>query len=197
MVNATTLARVKAHLGDAGTANDAILNALIESVSREIEAYVQYPLLQAERTEDYDLGLNDRLIFLRVVPVVSVAEVKVGPTDWDWAALTALTVEKDYHLGRGGQIYLRVTVRGGFQQARVKYTAGLGTTDAAVAAAAGDLALAAEIQVCEEWRRRDNPSTVTVPGPSGSKTLDAPHRLLPRARELLARYVRLAAMVPA
>lgn len=191
MVNATTLARVKAQLGDTGSANDALLGVLIASVSAEIEGALGYPLLQAERTEHYDLDQNDRIIFLRVVPVVSVAEVKVGPSSWDFTTLSALTADQDYRLGRDGQLWLELRTYSGFDKARVRYTAGLGTSDTAVVAAAPDLALAADIQVCEEWRRRNNPAQITVPGPKGAKTLDSPHRFLPRVEQLIARYRRL------
>lgn len=191
MSNATTLARVKEYLGDTGTANDALLNVLIPAVSREIEAHIGYVLTQAERTETYDLELNDEFIFLRVVPVVSVAEVKVGPSYWDFAGISALTANQDYRLGPDGQLYLNVRVRGGFQKAQVKYTAGFGTTDAAVIAAAPELALAADMQVAEEWRRREDPQTISRPGPKGATALASPLVFLPRAHELLGRYRRM------
>ncbi len=191
MVNATTLTRVKTFMGDAGSANDALLTQLLESFAREIEAYIGYALLSTSRVEFHDLNLDDRIVFLNVVPVASVAEVKVGPTYWDFDALTALEADKDYRLMADGQLFLNFRPSGtGPQKARVTYTAGLGATDSAVATAAGDLALAAEIQVSEEWRRRANPATVSIPTPKGAKTYDAPHRLLPRVRELLSRYVR-------
>lgn len=191
MANVTTLARVKAHMGDAGTANDSVYTSLIEAISREIEAFLGYPVTQAARTEQHDLEQNQRLIFLRVIPVVSIASVKVGPTYWDFASMTALTADQDYRLGQAGELFLNFAPQGGFQKAQVVYTAGLGTSDEAVATAAPELALAANIQVAEEWRRRSNPSTVTVPGPKGSKQLDAPHRLLPRARQILSTRRRL------
>ena len=186
MVNATTLARVKALLGDTSSANDALYTTLIDGVSREFEAVLGYPLLQAERTDFYDLNQNDRIIFLRVVPVVSVAEVKIGPTYWDFTGLSALTADQDYRLGQDGQLWLEERTYSGFQKAQVRYTAGLGTTDAAVIAAAAELALAADMQVAEEFRRRNNPTTVSRPGPGGtSKTYSAPHGMLPRVLELL------------
>lgn len=190
MANATTLARVKAYLGgDPG--NDALLATLIEGVSREIESHIGYALTQAARTETYDLDQNDELIFLRVVPVVAVAEVKVGPSYWDFTSLSALTADQDYRLGPDGQLFLNVRAMSGFQKAQVQYTAGLGTTDAAVIAAAPDLALAADMQVAEEWRRRMDPSTVTRPGPKGPTVLASPLTFLPRVEELLARYRRM------
>lgn len=199
MANITTLARVKAHLGvpasEVGTpettARDALLTTLADAVSRDFEAFLGYQVTQAARTERYDLEVNQRLIFLRVIPVVSIAEVKVGPGNWDFAALTALVAEQDYRLGQAGELYLNFAPQGGFQKAQVTYTAGLGTTDDGIATAAPELALAANIQVAEEWRRRSNPSTMSVPGPKGSKVLDAPHRLLPRVRELLSGKRRL------
>lgn len=193
MVNATTLTRVKDFMGATTTdaARDALLTSLIESVSREFEAYIGYPLASAARTEYHDLKLDTRILFLAVVPVASIAEVKVGPANWDFASLTALTADTDYHLGADGQLYLNFRPGAiGLQKAKVTYTAGLGASDEAVATAAPALAMAANEQVAEEWRRRSNPSTVSYPTPKGSKTLDAPHRMLPRVHELLAAFVR-------
>jgi len=193
MANCTTLARVKALLGDTGTANETLLTSLIGSVSKEIEAWIGYPVTQAARTELYSLGQNDRFLFLNVIPVVSVAEVKVSALgSWDWASIDALTADTDYHVGGSGLIYWNFPTRKGFENARVTYTAGLGSDDAAVIVAAPDLALACDLQVAEDWRRRFDPSALSIPGPKGAKTLAAPVRFMPRVVELLSRYRRLA-----
>jgi hypothetical protein len=193
MVNATTLTRVRSHLGktDVDATFDSLINGYIDAVSREIEAVIGYPLLQAARVEQYDIEQNDRIVFLRVLPVVSVAEVKIGPTYWDFAALTALVANQDYRLGPDGQLWFETKTYSGYQKVQVTYTAGFGTSDAAVVAAAPDLATAADIQVSEEWRRRDNPAQITVPGPNGTKTLSSPHTMLPRVEELLAKHIRM------
>lgn len=192
MVNATTISRVKAHMGDTSSSNDALYTSLIAAVSREIELSIGYDLLQAERTERYDLSPHDRFIFLKVIPVVSVAEVKIGPSYWDFTGISALTADQDYRLGPDGVLYLNGSWGAGYQKAQVRYTAGLGTSDANVVTAAPDLALAADVQVCEEFRRRTNPNTISRPGPGGKSTVyAAPHGFLPRVEELLASYRRL------
>lgn len=192
MVSATTLSRVKAHIGDTSSANDALYASLIVSVSREVELCIGYDLLQAERTELYDLSQHDRFIFLNVVPVVSVAEVKIGPSYWGFSGISALTADQDYRLGPDGRLYLNGDWGYGFQKAQVKYTAGFGTTDTAVIAAAPAIAFATDIQVVEEFQRRRNPSTLTTTGPGGAaKTYVARHGLLPRVLELLSPYRRL------
>jgi hypothetical protein len=191
MANCTTITRVKSLLGDTGTANDTLLTSLVSSVSKEIEAWLGYPVTLAARTELHSLGQNDSFLFLHVVPVVSVAEVKVASSGWDWASLTALVADTDYHIGGGGRIYWNFATRAGFENARVTYTAGLGAADADVIAAAPDLSLAADMQVAEDWRRRFEPSVLSVPGPAGAKTLAAPVRFMPRVVELLSRYRRI------
>lgn len=192
MANCTTTARVKALLGDTGSANDTLLGSLVSSVSKEIEAWIGYPVTLAARTELHSLGQNDDFLFLHVVPVTVVSEVKVASSGaWDWASLTALVADTDYHLGGGGRIYWNFQTRAGFENARVTYTAGLGANDADVITAAPDLALAADMQVAEDWRRRFEPSVLSVPGPAGAKTLAAPVRFMPRVVELLSRYRRI------
>jgi hypothetical protein len=179
-------------MGDAvaSTVNDALYTVLIESVSREIEAFIGYPLTALERTEFYTLKNGDPIVWLRVVPVASIGEVKIASTLGDFTTVDALVADTDYRLGDDGALYLNVDIRDGYQRARVRYTAGLGANDSAVITAAGDLAAAATMQVGEEWRRRMDPASVSIPGPKGAKALASPHGLLPRVREVLSRYRR-------
>lgn len=196
MVNATTLTRLKAYMDatDTVAARDALWTSLIGAVSREFESYIGYPLLQTSRTEYHDVAVGDEIIFLDVLPVVSVTTVKIGASGWDFAAQTALTADSDYRVGdlAQGQIYINFEVRGtGYHKAQIVYVAGLGATDEAVAAAAENMALACNMQVAEDWNRRQNPMTVSIPGPSGAKTMASPSRLMPRVLELLAPYRRI------
>lgn len=190
-MNATTLARVKAHIGDTGAAQDALLTSLIAAVSREFEAYIGYPLALAQRTEFYSIKTNDEFVFLKVLPVVSVDEVKYGVSNWDFASTSPLTADRDYRVGNDGVLFLDFQTRVGFQGVQVTYTAGLGATDENVALSAQDLALAANIQVAEEWRRASSPTTVSVPTPKGNKVYADQHRLLPYVRQILGAYQRL------
>lgn len=184
-VNATTLTRVKAQLGDAGSANDTLLTSLIDSVSRAIEKYIGYEIESKSRTETYDVNLGDHLVFLRSRPVSSITSVKIAVEGvWDFTAYTALVANQQYRL-IGNELYLYSGYTTGRDVLQVVYVAGIAATDTAVPT---NIALAADIQIAEEWRRRNNPAVVTVPGPKGSKTLDTPHRLLPRVAELLSAH---------
>lgn len=193
MVNATTLTRVKSLIGYAGNENDTLLSALIESVSREIEGYIGYEIEKKQRTEFYSPELNCRRVFLTVVPVESVDEVVVAREgSWDFAGATALTAGTHYRL-RGLDVGEILFTEGalifGFETLRIKYTAGISATDIAT----GAVALAADHQVAEEFRRRNNPMTQQRPGPSKTtKTYTDHHQLMPRVRELLQPYRRYA-----
>jgi hypothetical protein len=193
VVNATTTARVKALLGDGSSTNDTLYGTLVESVSREIEKFIGYELEQKSRVEIYSPELNEHLVFLRTIPVVSITQVRVAAEGvWDFAAYTALVANTHYRLLSGGELYFSSGLIVGRDTLEVTYVAGIGANDAAVIAAAGDLALAADIQVCEEFRRKNNPTTASRPGPGGtSKTYTAPHGFLPRVIELLAPYRRI------
>ena len=200
MVNATTLARVRAYLGIAvaepvttSTAErDALLTVLVDGVSREIEGHLGFPLLQASRAEFY--SPSSRIVQLNVVPIVSVSEVRTASEgSWDYTAGLALTADQHYRL-RGGRVgelfFLDGVLIYGFETLKVTYTAGFGTTDALVIAAASDLADAADMQVAEEWRRRADPQTISRPGPKGATALASPLVLMPRVRQILSRYRR-------
>jgi hypothetical protein len=194
MANATTLARVKdlIPVPQANVEYDALLNALIASVTREVEQFLGYEITQTERTQLYSVRVRDRYVFLRVVPVVSVAEVRVASL-YDFASSTPLTADRDYHLSdaaAGMLIFEPGVLYEGEDTLQVRYTAGLGTTELNIEAAAPDLAHAAALQVGEEFRRRNTPSVQTTPGPRGSRTNVGSLRLLDRVKELLAPYQR-------
>lgn len=192
VVNATTLARVKAHSGDTATGNDALLTTLIDQVSRDIEKFLGYELEQKSRVEIRSPDVNQRIVHLRHRPVVSVTQVRVAAEgSWNFAAFQVLTANADYRLS-GDSIYFFGGLIWGRDTLEITYTAGLGANDAAVIAAAPEVALAAELQTNEEFRRRTNPNTLSRPGPGGTKTYAAPHGMLPRVRELLFSRRRMA-----
>lgn len=192
MVDATTLTRVKALSGDTSAQNDALLTTLISQVSREIESLIGYELERKSRVEVRSPEINQRIIMLKHRPVVSVTQVRVAVEgSWDFATHAALTANSDYKLS-GNSLYFTSGLIYGKDTLEITYIGGIGATTTDVVANAPSLALAAEIQVNEEFRRRTNPSTISRPGPGGTKVYAAPHGMLPRVRELLFPYRRIA-----
>lgn len=190
-IDATTVARVKTVLGKTDSADDTFLGNAISAVSRQFEGILHYELEQTSRVEDYGVQLHQRELFLRQWPLVSVTSVVVS-SDWDFANGTTLTADEDYRIDTvtGSVYFLRGALIAGFQTARVTYVAGLGTDTSNLETTAPDIVMAADLQVAEDFRRRDNPSTVTRGQLGKRKTFADQHNLLDRVRELLQPHIK-------
>ncbi len=206
---ATTKARVKALLDipDATTTHDAVLTNFIAAVSKRIEAFIDRPLLQSARTEEYDLKPRQRVIFLRAYPLTAqsdISSIKVA-TDWDFAAATAVS-SSDYHVDLvTGAVHLNYSpitnylgnnmgVAPGAVQ--VVYTGGLGAVssgsdpNATFLTNYADIASACETQVVAMWRRRDDPGRKTTKIGQYGATNEAPLEFLSDVRQSLLPYRR-------
>lgn len=184
-VNCTTLARVRDRLKKtnvADTSDDTLLQEMIDGVSREIERHLGYELEQKSRVERYSPEVGNHLVFLRQRPVVSITQVRVASEGtWDFAIYTTLVANKDYRLV-GNNLYFVAGLIFGRDTLEVTYVAGVGTTDAAVITAAPEIALAADTQIVEDFKRRDSQGA----SGKGGKTYVGEIELLKRTRQLLA-----------
>lgn len=201
LIYATTLARVKTMLGIPTTVStyNAALTNVIAAVSSEFEKYLNRPLSQEARTEDYTLTLNGRSIWLLATPVVTVTSIKV---DAGWSFSVSALDSTRYKVNEDtGRVYFLDNLVGGLgvsdldpeavDALRVVYTGGIASATASLLTVAPDIALAADIQVAEDWRRRDNPNTQKRGGPGGGTTWTEAHRLLPRVMDLLQPHRRM------
>ncbi len=135
-VNLTTPADVKAYLGLTGSAQDALLTALIARASEAIERYCSREFAQLARTEYYDGRGVPRLI-LRQRPVAAApAPVLIDDLDRLFAPGSAIPAADILLRAEEGIIELR---RGDFQDGRlnikVTYTAGYAAVPAPLAQA--------------------------------------------------------------
>lgn len=190
-VNATTLARVKDRLKKtnvADTADDALLQILIDGTSREFERHLGFELEQKSRIEKYSPEVGDQLVFLKQRPVVSIAQVRVAAEGtWDFALYTTLVANRDYRLIAASELYFVSGLIYGKDTLEVTYVAGLGVDTAALITAAPDVALAADIQVTEDFRRKDTATASQRDGKSFSSEMT----LLPRVIQILSMRRRL------
>ena len=208
-MNATTTLRVKALLDipAATTTHDAVLDNFVGAVSKRIEVFIDRPLVQAARTEEYDLKPRQRVIFLRSYPLSAqgdVTSVKVA-TNWDFAAATAIT-STDYHADLStGSLHLNYSPITNYlgnnmgvapNAVQVIYTGGFGAIasgsdpDATFLADYADIASACELQVVAMWRRRDDPGRRTTKIGQYGATNEAPLEFLPDVRQALLPYRR-------
>lgn len=197
LVPATTPARVRALMGgevaSSGSSLDALLTELIKAVTVEIEAFLGYPLELAERTEEYSVGPGAQILLLRVQPVTGVSSVKEDET-WGFGASTALS-SSDYRLDReAATLHFASRLRGGARAVQVVYTAGLGATTADIIANAPWVAMACDLQVYADFRRKGLTTTKSRGGPNGGITL-TDHQLLGRVQQMLRGHQRLPAGV--
>lgn len=199
LIYATTLTRVKSLLDipTTATAANVTLTGMIAAVSAEIENFIGKPLSREARTEDYTIALHGRAIWLRATPVLTVASINVDPF-WQWTG-DAIETDRYKLTATTGQVYFLDQLIGGISDlapeavdaVRVVYTGGIATSTAELLTAAPDIALAADLQVAEDWRRRDNPATSRHGGPGGGSSWIDNHRFLPRVQELLLSHRRM------
>ena len=203
-MDATTIARVKALLEITSTTHDAVLSALIATVSQRIESFIDRPIEAAARTEEYDIKPRQRVLFLRAYPLTAqtdIASIKIA-TNWDFAAATAVT-STDYHVDFDtGAVhfnfypltqYMGNNVATAPNAVQVLYTGGFtatadGTTQFIVDYPA--IAYAAETQVIAMWRRRDEPMVKTTKIGDYGSTVEGAVKFLPDVIEALIPYRR-------
>lgn len=189
---ATTPERVRTQLVKTDKTGDVLLAQMIAGVSKEIEHFLGYDFEQAQRTEEYTLDLHQRDVFLRVLPVVTLDEVRWDPLHlWPTDTIVDAT---NYHTDlASGILRLSATYNPRYKALQVKYTAGLATTTFGIPDAAPDIAYACDLQVSEDWRRKDSMGVSRRGGSGGGKSFQGEHRFLPRVIDLLTPRRRLVA----
>lgn len=203
MLQLVQVATVLAKLASDGTtissggAAEAELTRLINQVSGIANRLVagSVGLLKAERTEDYGLREGQRVVWLRAWPVDLTATVDVR-IDSDRAfGLGDVVDPADYTIvDRYGALEFDTwywpTVVYGENILRVKYTAGLAATAAALETAYPDLAMAIADQVIHHWRRRGNKGGQAQQAGAGSNTYAGGVDWLPQSLEVVLSFQR-------
>lgn len=186
-LDATDKATVKTIIGKTDAGDDATLDAMIAAVSDEIEVELDTDLLQATKTEEYDVADRQRLFFLRKYPVASITTVK-SRSDWDWASASALDSAL-YHLRPNSRrLYIEAGLVSGPGTLQVVYVGGFDTTVALILSNFPSISMAANIAVVAMWRKRKDPLKVGV-SQAGAKIDWQSELVLPkRSLQLLARW---------
>lgn len=198
-MDATTLARVKALLDISGTSHDTVLTDIIGAVSARIENFIDRPLEQTSRTEEYNVRPRQNKLFLRAYPVASITSIKIA-TDWDYASATAVDTS-DYRVtSDNGMLhfnffpvtsYLGDNYQAAPDAVQVVYTGGLATSTANLVSAYPNIAFAADMQVVAAWRRRDTPQGNSINTGGASIAYEKPLAMIPDVIEALTPYRRL------
>lgn len=200
-IDCTTLARVKSIMGwtDSDATRDALVETIIDAVSERIEAYIGSPLTNAQRTEEYDLRPRQAVIFLRVVPVTSIYSVTVAE---DWVFNLSTPIDSSlYRVNQyTGELWLRTELAeartdGLWQDhplgCQIVYTAGFATDTATLLSSYPAIGLAADLWVCEIFRRKSEVmgTTKRIGDSSSSRTDEL--RMPKEVSEALSQYRRI------
>ena len=198
-MDATTLARVKALLDISGSSQDAVLTTMISAVSARIENFLDRPLAQTSRTEEYNIKPRQRKLFLRAYPVTTVASIKIAP-DWNYGAATAVATD-DYRLTSDNGLihfnfypvtsYLGDNYEAAPDAVQITYTGGLATNTTNLISDYPNIAFAADMQVVAAWRRRDTPQGNGINMGGSTITYEKPLAMIPDVIEALTPYRRL------
>jgi uncharacterized phiE125 gp8 family phage protein len=195
-IDATTLARVKSQLDISGSSEDTLIALMITAVSRQIEKYIGRPLVIETLTEEYDGHARMHSIYLRRYPVQDIFSIKTR-SDWKFGDADAIDADLYHVISETGEILLDFSPRVGPKSVQINYKAGFADETVESGADSGlvedypDVALSADFQVAETWRRRDQaaPRRTTVAG-SGLEWEEA-LQFLPIVRDLLSPYRRM------
>jgi uncharacterized phiE125 gp8 family phage protein len=185
------LADVKARLDITDSSKDALLGDIITAVSRAIEQHCQREFYQESRTRVFDTRRKDEALALPAYPVSSITSVKTS-TDFDFSTATAID-SGDYDVDdETGLLFYLGAWPVGRRTVQVVYTGGIATTASAVSSNYPDLAAAAQMQVVEEYMRKEAQGSVQYSLSDGGGALNREAlKLLPAVRERLAYYRRL------
>ena len=198
-MNATTIDRVKALLDISSSNYDAVLTTMVAAASRRIENYIDRPLEQTARTQEYPIRPRQDVIFLRAYPVTAITSIKIA-LDWDFSSATTVDTNDFTFDADTGMVHLSffpiLNYNGNNQAAapnviQVAYTGGFATSTANLISSSPDIAYAADIQAVAMWRRRDSPQGQNISVGGGSIGYEGALRLVPDAIEALTPYRRL------
>jgi hypothetical protein len=200
-LNFTTLARVKALIGETTSDQDVLLDALIAATSARIEDEMGRKAKKQAYTEVYPLSEARHVLMLRAAPIdVSQAITVKASASMDFSGSAAMTTDKDFvvdpftttlrfpgqfvaprrpgAIAPSGPIYMQVA-----------YTGGMAETTAEFIQAYPDIATAADLQASYLHRRRLSPGGNVTVG-SGSTSFEKQYGLLDEVRALIARHRR-------
>lgn len=191
LLDATTKARVKTLLNITNTEHDDLLDLMVTAVSKRIENFIDRPLMLEARTEEYHVQPRAGTLFLRAAPVSSIATV-ISDSLWDFANGT--TVSSDlYHVdSESGRLYMQFDLQPGHNAVQVVYTAGFATSTANLITDYPDIAMAADLQVVSQFRRRQAPQGSKRTSRGGSVEQESPLQFIPEVVETLAPYRRIS-----
>ena len=154
----TTVEAVKLLAPISGNGEDALLGALVTSVSKRAETMMGRHALSSSRTEVYTLPKWGKRLILKGSPVASVTSVIYG-SERDFTDDSALTEHDEFTVDlEAGILHLRIATPydPGFVQ--VVYTGGMAADTAAFVAAYPDVAAGVDFEVINLWKRRQNPA---------------------------------------
>ena len=145
MSDLTTISKVKTYLGISGSADDALLETLIDASSAAIKKFCQSDIVAADYTEYHD-GAGGRCLVLRQRPINSIESIY---DDLDRKYGSDTLIDEDdytYKSESGLVIYTGGKFQDGVKNVKVVYNAGYATVP-------DDVDLACRIQVAA-WCNR-------------------------------------------
>lgn len=203
ILDLTTTARVaqrlKAGATSVGTSEDSFIGTLITSVSAQIEQYLGRTMYAGSVTEYLDVEPGQRVWRLAAYPVTAWTSANFDPAQ-TWGSDTALTTTDDLYSpvydessllrARSGASFMNQYSTVQPASLKVVYTGGMASSAAALIAAYPDIALACDMQVCHQYKRKDAIGTSSVGGPT-SLAINAVG-LLPEVTAILDAYINPA-----
>lgn len=160
-----TLPYLKQLIGkkESDTTDDALLQNLIEAVSKQAERYLNRVVQTAQQTEYFDVADGDTVFQLASYPITTINGTGEGvwnDATWDFATATS---SDSYRVNTAtGLLYFLVSPYRGLQALKVIYTGGMATTTEKLAVNYPDLAQAIARQTAYLFNTRHQIGAVAV-----------------------------------
>lgn len=191
----TTLERTKRRIDELANVltHDQLIDDMIAEVSKLVETYMDRGAQLVSRTQYLDVRHGQRSFVLRAWPVSSSPAPELrSNADSDFSDSGSVVITTDYRIDEdAGILYLTGHEPStGPKTLRLVYTAGMGATPQAFAAAYPDIAGAVDAEVVERFRNRHRPDASSLSDAGGSISISEPDALMKRTLTVLDLYRR-------
>jgi hypothetical protein len=195
----TNLIHVKTllEITDTETRFDELLAQLINSVSHEIETFLNRKLIVASNIiETFDVQTAYYQKFsIEAYPITSVTDIR---HDWGRTFATSTIIAAgDYYTNKSlGIICIdKFPLTPGKGVLQVTYSGGMASSTSGFMSAFPDLTAAATLEVVARFQRKSTYGLIAITASGGSATIAQRNEFLPAVEQVLDRYRRIGATI--
>jgi hypothetical protein len=183
----TTLARFKSHKGDDGTNDDGVIALLIPAVSGAVARFLDRHLVEADRTEYFDVRPGQQRYQLRGYPVNTDETFEVrNDINTDFPASTVVSSDNYFINAEKGLLVVNgQSLDVGAQALRIQYTGGLVPDEATLQTDHPEVEGAAWFEISQALQKNPNYHAISKSVGGSSLASEGAIDLLPWTKSIL------------